>query len=224
MKKLFCYLLFISPLLTEAQNSSAPPRFGNLPLSPDRQTIYRKTEGSPFLLKSFSNATIYLDQNKAIANIPANLDLENNEVIVQDEKKKIFAISVPVYRIVFEDEASGLERTILSGLPAIDKQTEKSYYELLHPGRTNLLKAITLYSSEWRGYNEAVPTRTYEQVANYYIYTDSKGIIKLPKSVQDIPAAIDAQQSAKLIKLVQEHQLNLKNEADLIKLMDLYNQ
>jgi hypothetical protein len=225
MKRFFCFFLMLgSVLITEAQNTITAPNLGDLPLwSPERNRNNRKTEGSPFLLKQFANATIYLDRNKAIANIPANLDLENNEIVVLDEKKKLFAISVPVYRVVFEDETTGQERTVLSGLPAIDKQTEKSYYELLHPGKTNLLKVITLYWSESRAYHEAVPTRKYEQSPTYYIYNDSRGMIKLPKSPQDIPVAINAQQAGKLSKLVQEHQLNLKTEIDLIKLMDLYN-
>jgi len=223
MRKLFYCILFTgAALIAEAQNSISGSNLGGLPLwAPARNRV--KTEGSPFLLQKFSNATIYLDQNKAIANIPANLDLENNEILVVDENKKLFAISVPVYRVVFEDESTGLERTVLSGLPAIDKRTEKSYYELLHPGKINLLKAITLYSSESRAYHEAVPTRKYEQEPTYYIFNDSKGIIKLPKLIQDIPTAIDTRLAGKLSKLVAEQKLNLKMETDLIKLIDLYN-
>lgn len=122
----------------------------------------------------------------------------------------MYAISKTVYRVVFEDESTGSERTVLSGLPPIDKQTEKSYYELLHPGKVNLLKATSLYWSESQGYNEAVPTRKYEQVPVYYVYNASKGIIKLPKIIQDIPSAIDPAQTSKIAKYIQEQNLNLK--------------
>jgi len=226
MKKRFCFLLMIGfYFVTNAQSIFTVARFGGAGAlwDPSRSSINRNVEGSPLLLRRFSNATIYLDQNKVIADIPANIDLQNNEVLVLDEKKKLFAISVPVYRIVFEDESTGLERTVLSGLPSIDKLTERSYYELLIPGKLNLLKAIKLYWSDSRAYHEAVTTRKYEQEVTYYIYNDDRGIIKLPKIAENIPTVIDAQQAGKLSKLVLEHKLKLKQEADLIKLLDLYN-
>lgn len=226
MKKLFCFILMIGYWsISDAQSIFTIARFGGASglWDPSRSSFNRHVEGSPFLLRKFSNATIYLDQNKVITEISANIDLQNNEVLVLDEKKKLFAISVPVYRIVFDDESTGLERTVLSGLPPIDKLTEKSYYELLSPGKFNLLKSIKLYWSDSRAYHEAATTRKYEQEVTYYIYNDDRGIIKLPKIAENIPTAIDAQQAGKLSKIIAEHKLNLKQEADLIKLLNLYN-
>jgi hypothetical protein len=224
MKKSFYFLfMVIVPLLGEAQNYFTNSNLAYLPVSPDRIAFNRKTEGSPFLLKRFSNATIYLEHNKVISDIPANLDFENNEILVLDEKRKLYAISAPVYRVVFEDPETGLERTILSGLPGIEKQTEKSYYELLVPGSLNLLKSITLYWSDSRAYHEAATTRKYEQVTSYYIYNDTRGMIRLPKTIQDIAATIHPAEADKLTKFIQDHQLNLKNEVDLIKLIEHHN-
>lgn len=224
MKKVW-YFLFIAavPILGVAQNYFTNSNLAYLPVTPNRIAFNLKTEGSPFLFKRFSNATIYLEHNKVISDIPANLDFQNNEILVLDEKRKLYAISVPVYRVVFEDPETGQERTILSGLPGIEKQTEKSYYELLVPGNVNLLKAITLYWSDSRAYHEAATTRKYEQVASYYIYNDTRGMIRLPKTIQDIAASLHPAQADKLTKFIQDHQLNLKNEADLIKLIEHYN-
>lgn len=224
MKRVWLSTLLILFLASgQAQNIFTLTRMASSIWEPGAGGFNWKTEGSPFLLSRFSNATIYLDQNKIISDIPANLDLQNNEVLVRDEKRKVYAVAVPVYRIVFEDESTGRERTVLSGLPPVDKLTEKSYYELLHPGKLNLLKAITLYWSDSRAYHEAATTRKYEQVATYYLYNAERGMIKLPKSVADIPALIDAGQTNLLTQLIQEHRLNLKTETDLIKLIDLYN-
>lgn len=219
------YFLFVIvfPLSGVAQNYFTNSNLSFLPISPDRILFNRKTEGSPYLLSRFSMATIYLEHNKVISDIPANLDYLNNEVLVLDEKRKLYSISVPIYRVVFEDAETGQERTILSGLPAIDKRTEKSYYELLVPGRVNLLKGITLYWSDSRAYHEAATTRKYEQVASYYIYNDNKGIFGIPKITQDIPALIDPAMTDNLVKFIKDNQLNLKNEKDLIKLIEHYN-
>lgn len=224
MKKLF-YLILVAaiPFAAEAQNYFTNSNLSYLPIPPDRIAFNRKTEGTPFLLKRFSNATIYVEHNKVIDSIIANVDFRYNEVLVLDKKRKLYAISVPVYRVVFDDAETGKERTLLSGLPAIDKRTEKSFYELLVPGKINLLKAITLYWSDSRAYHEAATTRKYEQVESYYLFNDAMGMIKLPKTLQNIPQAIHPTKAHQLEQFIKDNKLNLKLETDLIKLMEYYN-
>lgn len=222
--KALLFILFILPVCLNAQNSSRPPEFSSLPLwSKDMANNNRKVEGSPLLFKSFLTATIYLDQGKFISDIPANIDLENNELIVKNERKEIVAISVPAYRVVFEDFETGFEKTVLSGFPPIDKQTEKSFYELLQGGKITLLKSIRVTWMESRAYHEAVPTRVYEQTPVYYIYTANKSMIKLSGQLENISALIDKDQEVKLTKYITEHKLDLKTEQGLVELITFYN-
>jgi len=182
-----------------------------------------KMEGTPFLLKEFCRASIVSARGKSYNNIPVNINLETSELIFQTPDSQMMAVNIPVSRVVFQDCETNVKRIFLSGFSAVDRLTERSFYQLLDSGTVLLLKSYQSNFSESRGYSESIPTRVYEQTTAYYVFLPAQGLVKVPRSIADVPGLFEKEKREKLNNYIRSNQLKPRNEADLIKLIAYYN-
>ena len=182
-----------------------------------------KVEGSPYLMKTFCNASIVSARGTRYTKIPANINLETNQLIFQTPDNQKMAVNIAVSRVVFDECETNEQRIFLSGFSPVDRLTEKNFYQLLDSGSVLLLKSFQANYSESRGYSESVPTRTYEQTTAYYVFLPAQGMVKVPRSITDVPGVLEKEKKDKLTNYIRTHQLKSRNEADLIKLMAYYN-
>jgi hypothetical protein len=182
-----------------------------------------KMEGSPLLLKDFCNASIVSTRGKSYNNIPANINLETSELIFQTPDSQVMAVNIPVSRVVFKDCETNEKKVFLSGFSPIDRLTERSFYQLLDSGTVLLLKSYQSNFSESRGYSESIPTRVYEQTTAYYVFLPAQGLVKIPRSISDIPGLFEKEKKDKLNSYIRTNQLKSRNEADLTRLFAYYN-
>lgn len=225
MKKLSFLLLISLPIISVAQTEVPISIFmkdANGRLLNDFSNSY-KQEGSPFLLKEFCNANIVSTRGKSYSNIPANINLETSELIFKSPENQMLAVNIPVSRVTFYDCETGGKRVFMSGFSPVDRLTERSFYQLLDSGSVLLLKSYQSNYAESKGYSESIPTRVYEQTTAYYAFLPSKGLIKMPRSISDIPALLESDKKEKLNSFIRSNQLKPRNEADMIKLFSYYN-
>ncbi|MFN3664920.1 MAG: hypothetical protein ACK4S0_02105 [Sediminibacterium sp.] len=225
MKYLICSILFFAPQILNAQTEVPISIFikdANGRLVDGLGAGY-KMEGSPYLLKSFKSASIINSRGKSYANITANINLETNEIIFETPDNKKMAVSIPVSRIIFEDPETNSKQTFLSGFSPIDRLTDRSFYQLLDSGTVLLLKSYQVSFTESRGYSESTPTRVYEQNTAYYLFLPATGLVKVPRSISDVPGLFEKEKKDKLNSFIRTNQLKSRNEADLIKLIAYYN-
>lgn len=182
-----------------------------------------KMEGSPYLLKSFKNARIFNARGKAYDNINANINLETNEIIFETPDNQKMAVNIPISRVIFEDEETNTKQVFLSGFSPIDRLTERSFYQLLDSGTVLLLKSFQVNFSDSRGYSESVTTRVYTQTTAYYVFLPATGLVKIPRSISDVPGLFEKDKKDKLNGYIKSNQLKSRNETDLIKLIAYYN-
>jgi len=182
-----------------------------------------KIEGSPYLLKEFCSANIVSTRGKNYNNIPANINLETSELIFQTPDNQMMAVNIPVSRVVFHNCETSEKRVFLSGFSPVDRFTERSFYQLLDSGNVLLLKSFQSNFSESRGYTESIPTRVYEQTTAYYVFLPAQGLIKVPRSITDVPGIFEKEKKDKLNNYIRTNQLKSRNETDLTKLLAYYN-
>lgn len=225
MKKIICILSILLPAIGIAQTEIPVNVFmkdANGRLLDGFATGY-KMEGSPYLLKEYCNASIVTTRGKQYKNIPANINLETNELLFKTPENQVMAVSIPLSKVIFEGCEPGVKKVFLSGFSAIDRLNERSFYQLLDSGKALLLKSYQTNFSESRGYSESLPTRVYEQTTAYYVFLPAQGLVKIPRSITDVPGILEKEKKDILLSYIKTNQLKSRNEADLVRLLAYYN-
>jgi hypothetical protein len=186
----------------------------------DGKTIMEKNEtdiiGSPFFNVEYIEGTVTLTNGKIYENIPLKYNSLKDELYFKNPKDgSLLSFIVPVK----EFELSGT--TYISGLPAIDKFTNKSYYGLLADGKIKLL--VKNYTSifEVKPYNSATTEKRYENNVSYYILNDG-AMSRFKPSKKDF-LILFQDKSSEIDSFLKKEKIDFKNNKDLAKVFGYYN-
>ncbi len=226
-------LLLIFLLITLGGNSQA--QIGSYSFSGNSNVLYNdgygipwsnpvlyNTDGSPFYDTSFCIGSIQLPNGKIYNGIKLKLNLEEQKILFEVEDGKAFILSVPVARIELGCNSSPQPAVFRSGFMPIDKQNERSLYQVLDSGKVLLLKHTEIRFKDSKAYNSNDMTRSYRQLSSYYLWMPGKGLVKVPGSENDLVALLSDQQRV-LNDAIYKEKMKLRKEADLIKIISLYN-
>lgn len=129
-----------------------------------------------------------------------------------------FICTVPAQQIVFDSCDSLLHGAIFKNdYPFIDKQTDKSFYQLLVEGKATLLKHYEINWQDATPYNSTNITRTYTRSVKYYLYLNKK-MYEIKKNNRNLPKLL-AIHSDYIFK----KKIDLKKQQDVIQLVTYYN-
>lgn len=179
-------------------------------------------DGSPFYDTSFCIGSIQLPNGKIYNGIKLKLNLEEQKILFEVEDGKAFILSVPVARVELGCNSSLQPVVFRSGFTAIDKQNERSLYQVLDSGKVLLLKHTEIRFKDSKAYNSNDMTRSYRQLPSYYLWMPGKDMVKVPGNENDLIALLSDQQKI-LNDAVYREKLKSRKEADLIKIIALYN-
>jgi hypothetical protein len=184
---------------------------------------YVDIQGSPYLDPSWSKGTFTLSNGKIYKDMDIKYDLvkdkmyvkgNNDELVALLDQVRDFSINVPV-------SGSAVTRHFRTGYTNIPATTNTYYFEVLTEGKTQFLKRSVKSILENKEYNSATVTKSFELNTKYYIYKDGKGT-QVKKDKKAILAALGDKQS-ELETYIKDEKLNLKNDADVVKLIEYYN-
>ncbi|MBL0882029.1 MAG: hypothetical protein IBJ16_01550, partial [Chitinophagaceae bacterium] len=170
---------------------------------------------------SFCNGSIQLPNGKIYNGIKLKLNLEEQKILFEVEDGKAFILSVPVARVELGCSSSG-PAIFRSGFMPIDKQNERSLYQVLDSGKILLLKHSEIRFKDSKAYNSNDMTRSYRQLSSYYLWLPGKDLVKVPGNENDLIALLSDQQKI-LNDAIYKDKLKLRKEADLVKIIALYN-
>lgn len=179
-------------------------------------------DGSPFYDTSFCLGSIQLTNGKMYNGIKLKLNLEEQKIIFEVEDGKAFVLSVPVSRVELGCTGSSQATVFRSGFTAIDKQNERSLYQVLDSGKVLLLKYTEIRFKDSKGYNSNEMTRSYRQLPSYYLWIPGKDMMKISNNENDLVGMLSDQQKL-LNDAILKEKWKVKKEADLIKIVSLYN-
>lgn len=195
----------------------------DLPLRSVRYPNLSEVGGSIFLTRDFNKANIVLKDGGIVKNIPVKFNLYNNAVIVirDGSEMKVEPFKEVSYT---EYNAAGEPKQFVfrQGYPDVDNFTDNTIYQVLASGpKVQLL----------RFYNQKVedaPTlgdySRRELVTNkmLFLYVAGEGIKKVSLGKKAVSGIFPSLATASE-EIVKTEKLNLKNESDLIQLVEALN-
>lgn len=211
-----------APAATPGQEQSATGTFNDLDLQPLRLPALTDIGGSVYLTPDYRVATIQLSGGRTVPGIAVKFNVYNNAMVVQrssgDMKLESF-VSVSYD----ETTANGTKHMVFKqGYPDADNHSSSSVYQVLAEGpKVHLLKYLTQKV-------EDAPTlgdysrRELVTTQQLYIYTPGGEMKKISTGKKVIAEGLPAF-SAAAEEIVKAKGLNLKNESDLVVLIEELN-
>lgn len=179
-------------------------------------------DGSPFFDTSYCNGSVQLTNGKTYSGLQLKLNLEQQKIIFHTGEGKAFALSQPVARLELGCNNPSKSVVFRSGFGPIDKQNERSLYQVLDSGKVLLLKFVEIRYKDSKAYNSNDMTRTYRQLPTYYLWMPGKDLVKVPGDENDLLVLLQDQRK-QLLDVILKDKLKAKKETDLIKIINRYN-
>ena len=179
-------------------------------------------EGSPFFDTAYCNGSLQLVNGKIYSGLQLKLDLEQQRIIFNAGDGKAFLLTPPITRLELSCHDSNNPVVFRAGFGAIDKQNERSLYQVLDSGKVLLLKYVEVRFKDSKTYNSNDITRSYRQLASYYLWMPDKDMVKLSGDENDLLVLLKDKRK-QLIEAIDKDKLRTKKEADLIKVIKKYN-
>lgn len=185
-------------------------------------SVYENVTGSPYLHADWLAGTIVLTDAKVYENVSLKYDQINDDVIFKGKDGTALAIDhVKEFKLAPYGEVT--DSTIFrSGFPAVKSNSAKSFYEVMVDGKSKLLKKTIKTINTSREYNSATVDKTVVGTTNYYLVNQSGNIVFISKDKKSVLKELPGKE-AELNAFIASNKLNLKNDADLVKLIVYYN-
>ncbi len=223
---------FVSGSYGQGNNNTIPDQSGNnqeagmedLQLKPIRLPALQEVGGSPFFSNDYKLASVQVNNEKKVANVPVKFNIFSNAVMVQKDGEEL---KLESFELVSYDE-QGNDGAIKhinfrKGYPEIDNHTDATVYQALAFGaKVHLLKFLSQKV-------EDAPTlgdysrREIVTTQQLYVYIPGGEFKKIKTGKQSVVDALPGM-SSKIEEAIKAGNLNLKNESDLITLVKALNQ
>ncbi len=188
--------------------------------------IYLKVEynveGSPFYPEEYHKADIYIKKGKAYKDVYIKFNLQENLVLFKMADGTELSSTVPIQKIRFTDTSRNIYDMVFeNGFPAVDKQDEGSYYQVIDTGKASLLKYFSVSYIDKKQYGNASITRVFEQAQSYYLLHN--GVMKKIDKGQEAFFSLFPDKKEELKKYVGQHKIKCRKEDDWRKVIAYYN-
>ena len=221
MKKIFSLiLLFLASIaLAEAQfirdNVSGAPYVSNR---------YTEILGSPLLFEDWCEGNIYLKDGSKAEKFPLKFNIYENQLIFNYNNQALI-VQNPIKEFVINSVADGKTTTMAfrCGYQPIEKNDEKTFYQVLQDGPTALLKQIKKSVVTNATYGGAENVRQFETVEAYFVALPRGDLARIRK---DRGSLIDAlgDSKGKLEAWMKANNNRGKTETDLIAAIKTWNE
>lgn len=190
---------------------------------PLKVSAYTDVQGNAYLVDYWIKGTVKFESEKTVSDIPLRYDMVSGELQFQNPAGQILTFAEPVaeFLIPYPEEGVITSKPFRNGFKAADNATEATFYQILFDGSITLAKRASKVIKERRMYNSATVEKTFDLVETYYLIHDNQPL-KIKRDRKMILAFAGSKKSA-LEAFVKSHNLDLKREADLIKLVQHYN-
>jgi|GEM_PF-297804 len=196
------------------------PIVDNLDGRPVDVNKYAKVKGSPYLYDDWLHGEVVTNDGKAYKKMLIKFNTEKDELIfvyeTTDEPQK-FADPIKMFTINAEQD-----RVFENGFPKIDRQSNKSYYELLVQGPTTLLKRHReVLQDGIDDVSRAITDGVYTKFNSYYIFKNNQ--MQLLKLNKNSILKLLADKSADVTAYADSQKIDFEQEEDVKKLINYYN-
>ncbi|GGE58572.1 hypothetical protein EV200_103386 [Pedobacter psychrotolerans] len=191
--------------------------------TPLRTQQYSEYVGSAFFSDVWSKGIVKDVNGTSIKDIELKYDELTDELLFRsnDGQELGFAVQVSQFEININTSGNLKKHFFKNGFPAIAKSSERSFFEILHNGKINLLKKNYKRVEESRAFNTATVTKTIINRLKYFTY-DGFRITEFKRDIKSLQKVF-GETSLVVIEYIKNQKLDIKNDDDLIKVLEFYS-
>ncbi|MDT3405227.1 hypothetical protein [Mucilaginibacter terrae] len=175
-------------------------------------------EGSAFLNDDWQKATVKLSNGKTYKDASLKFNLADNELLFKGKDGEPFTFMEPVSEFAITDDLQNIH-TYRNDY-SFEGESPATYFEVLADGTTQLLKKTTKSIGDFKEYNGPI-VKKYVTSVKYYLYKDKKAI-QIKPDRKSLLYSLGSKQ-AELDTYIKNNNLNLKQDADLGKVVVYFN-
>jgi hypothetical protein len=230
MKGVICFFILVGSISTGICQRSPGPGIKNLAGYNTTNMLYSNgsymaekgpdVEGNPYLYEEWLTGNIVLEGGEQFDSLLLRLVLVNNELqLKMDNKEYKFNVIVKEFLLT----APGKELRKFKSGAAFDKPVnDKSFYEVLYEGKTQLLvkrkKQIVSEVTNIPG----LKTKKYEENNSYFVYLPSGQIERIKKNNKSLINLL-GDRKHNVEEVIEKQHLDCTKEADIVKLLQYYD-
>ena len=189
--------------------------------------VYRQKDeftninGTPFFIEEWLPGVMYMKDGARANKFKLRFDAYNNELLFLNGNDPL----------VVENPMAGFDITNFSGItfrfrcgfPAIEKNTDKTFYQLIEEGPSaSLLKLVKKNILIIEEYNKASGTKEFNLTETYFIVKPNGTIVKIKKDKSAVLTALSDAGNG-LSNWVEKNRFRCKTEEELIAVVKAYN-
>ena len=229
MRKIYTILLCSISLVAFAQiNNQLPLPVGTVSFiledRPVHERMHPSVQGTPLLQNDWAEGAVVMADGRNFYGVSLLYNLYD-DILYFKRDKEMCEFTDPVQQFMFRylkgnDSATALYR---SGFPAIGKNTERSFYEVLADGKYQLLNHRYKIMVKVKGdYVRKDEYNKFEDRTQLYLYNSEDKKITRLDNFSDMSAALGAQADS-VAGIMGKSKIKMKNENDLIMLVTALN-
>lgn len=183
------------------------------------------TEGYAFYPHEYCSASIKIMGGKQYEKQKVRLGLIDNLVYYIADDSTELVVDMQVEKIEFLgciEGTKGAGSVFQSGFAAVDKQTEKSFYQVLDSGKAKLLKYLLVTYSDDKSYNSASITRVFKTGEILYANLADNKMVKLSKNKESVINAL-ADKKSQVEAFINSKGYKCKKEEEILMVFNYYN-
>jgi hypothetical protein len=183
---------------------------------------YQGMRGSPYLLSNWTPADITYANNKTATDVLVKYDVYSNQLVMRRPQGDSVVIISPVSGFLLKDVSSGKNRVFsrFNDAKTDDPSLKEELLEVLYEGKTALLIRYdkTIQKASYQGaYSANRPYDELQDEKNYYLRKPDQTFVKTKLNKKQLLDHLTA--TAALKKWVDTEKLDLKKEADVVRLL-----
>lgn len=183
-----------------------------------------ETTGSPYLSDDYELGTVYMDDANKIENVALKYNVYNDvffakENLVTPNEEAKGVVKRPGLKIM-------MGKKYFMVLPDTETPSELHYYQIISTGKK--LSLIKKHDKSYRPRIQATTSLTRDVPAIFrdrealYVMNSEGVLFPLPKSRKEILGFMKDKKD-EIAEVVKNYKLNVKDEADLMRLLRFYN-
>lgn len=189
-----------------------------------KNTHYAGMEGSPYFYDSWQPGEATLVDGKTYKGLLLKYNEFNGTVLFKynlTDSAMIFQYRPVEFRFEYINNDPQNSIHFLSGFAPVDNANTKTFYQILTDGKVKLLKRETKEITQHQDYSNAT-SKTVTTNPHYYLLKNDKLVLIKTNKKSILDALPD--EADKIKQLITDGGIDLKNDADLIKVVEYYNQ
>ncbi|MES2004484.1 MAG: hypothetical protein V4450_08175 [Bacteroidota bacterium] len=185
---------------------------------------FEDVTGTPYFLASYKYADMTLKQGRKFVQVKTKINLVTQETVFESSNgAEGYLEAGMVKEITFSDttETGITAYKFQTGFPAVDRQSDKNFYQVFAEGKCGYFKSIVKKVIERKNELSGEAAKEFETTENYYLFV--KGEMKRWKRNKESVLNELTDKQVQVNQFVLQNKTDFRNPEQVSKLLNYYN-